>query len=105
MADQLQPVYAYIFWSVLESDEERYVLYDFVLSLPEGADADKMVELRRNFRVPGTWQSLRVPAIAIMLVMGVFLFTTQPEISTFLAVLTTSLTTILVFVWSSFGGR
>ena len=147
MADYLKPVYAHIFWKLLDSDEERYVLYDFaidrytnyknsavlyrliakgvlvaedeyldvfslsfrqfVLSLPEGEYADKMVEIQKKYQIPGTWQSIRIPAIAILLIMGVFLFTTQPQISTFLAglaVVATSLTTVLAFVRSSFSG-
>jgi hypothetical protein len=77
-----------------------------VLNLPEEADADKMAGLRRKFQTPSIWQSVGVPAIAVLLVLGVFLFTTQPEVSTFLAglgVLVTSLTTILAFARSSFG--
>ena len=147
MADYLKPVYAHIFWNLLSSDEERYVLYDFaidrytnyknsavlyrliakgvlvpedeyldvfslsfrqfVLSLPDGEYAVKMVELQKKYQIPGTWQSIRVPAIAILLIMGVFLFTTQPQISTFLAglaVVATSLGTVLAFVRSSFSG-
>jgi hypothetical protein len=76
----------------------------FVLNLPDGDNARHLAELQREFRVPGTWQSIRVPAIAILLVMGVFLFTTQPQLSTFvtgLALLATSLTTVIGFVRSS----
>jgi hypothetical protein len=76
----------------------------YLLSLSEGDDANRLVELQRKYRLPGTWQSVRVPAIAILLVLAVFLFATQPQVSTFLAglaLLATSLTTVIGFVRSS----
>ncbi len=76
----------------------------YLLCLPEGDDAERMIELQTKYSVPGTWQSVRVPAIAILLVLGVFLFATKPQVSTFiagLAVLATSLTTVITFVRAS----
>jgi len=60
-----------------------------------------MIKLDQQFSLPGTWQSIRIPVISILVVMGIFLFRTQPEIATFVAGLATffgSISTILTLL-------
>jgi len=70
----------------------------YVLSSATAAD---MIKLDQQFSLPGTWQSIRIPVISILVVMGIFLFRTQPEIATFVAGLATffgSISTILTLL-------
>ena len=53
----------------------------YVLSQETAVD---ITRVRQEFSLPGTWQSIRIPVISILIVMAIFLFKTHPEIGTFM---------------------